>query len=175
MRILARFLAEISLVACLVLHAHSIATETFEDRWSIIPKANAEPAAPKPEASPGSVETVPQKNTQSPSGAKSTRISREARSEKRAFSGKASFYSYSSGKTASGSAFNRNDLTAAHRTLPFGTKVRVTDAVTKKSVVVVINDRGPWRADRVLDLSLAAARTLGIKDRGVVHVRADVL
>jgi rare lipoprotein A len=59
--------------------------------------------------------------------------------------------------------------------LPFGTKVRVTDLATNKSVVVVITDRGPKVRDRVLDLSLAAARSLGITDRGVAQVRVEVL
>jgi hypothetical protein len=62
----------------------------------------------------------------------------------RVFSGKASFYSYKTGKTASGPHFDRNLPTAAHRSLPFGTKVRVTDLATSRSVVVVITDRGPW-------------------------------
>jgi len=91
------------------------------------------------------------------------------------FSGKASYYSYQTGKTASGSSFNRNLPTAAHRSLPFGTRVRVTDLATNRSVVVVITDRGPRVRDRVLDLSLGAARSLGITDRGVAQVRVEVL
>jgi rare lipoprotein A len=91
------------------------------------------------------------------------------------FSGKVSYYSYPTGKTASGSSFNRNSLTAAHRNLPFGTRVRVTDPASTRSVVVRIVDRGPWIRDRVLDLSLGAARTLGITDRGVARVRVEVL
>jgi rare lipoprotein A len=71
--------------------------------------------------------------------------------------------------------FNRNSLTAAHRSLPFGTRVRVTDVASRKSVTVTIIDRGPRTAGRVLDLSLAAARSLGITDRGVAYVRAEVL
>ncbi|WP_354125318.1 MULTISPECIES: septal ring lytic transglycosylase RlpA family protein [unclassified Bradyrhizobium] len=90
-------------------------------------------------------------------------------------SGKASYYSYPKGKTASGSSFDRNLLTAAHRRLPFGTRVRVIDLETNKSVVVRITDRGPWVRGRVLDLSLAAARSLGITNRGVAQVRAEVL
>jgi len=66
-------------------------------------------------------------------------------------------------------------MTAAHRSLPFGTRVRVTDLASAKSVVVHIVDRGLWSRDRVLDLSLAAARTLGITDRGVAQVRVEVL
>ena len=97
------------------------------------------------------------------------------RSFNRVFSGKASYYSYQTGKTASGSSFNRNLPTAAHRSLPFGTRVRVTDLATNRSVVVVITDRGPRVRDRVLDLSLGAARSLGITDRGVAQVRVEVL
>jgi hypothetical protein len=93
----------------------------------------------------------------------------------RVFSGKASFYSYPKGKTASGSPFNRDALTAAHRSLPFGTRVRVTDLTSSKSVVVRITDRGPRVRGRVLDLSLGAARSLGIEERGVVQVHAEVL
>ena len=97
------------------------------------------------------------------------------RSFNRVFFGKASYYSYQTGKTASGSSFNRNLPTAAHRSLPFGTRVRVTDLATNRSVVVVITDRGPRVRDRVLDLSLGAARSLGITDRGVAQVRVEVL
>ena len=94
---------------------------------------------------------------------------------KRVFSGKASFYSYRKAKTASGSDFDRDRLTAAHRSLPLGTRVRVTDLATNRSVVVRITDRGPFIRSRVLDLSLAAARDLGITNRGVVEIRAEVL
>lgn len=66
-------------------------------------------------------------------------------------------------------------MTAAHRSLPFGTRVRVIDLASTKSVIVRIVDRGPWIRDRVLDLSLGAARTLGITDRGVAQVRVEVL
>jgi rare lipoprotein A len=66
-------------------------------------------------------------------------------------------------------------MTAAHRSLPFGTRVRVTDVASSKSVVVLIVDRGPWIRDRVLDLSLGAARSLGITERGVAQVRVEVL
>jgi rare lipoprotein A len=66
-------------------------------------------------------------------------------------------------------------LTAANKTLPFGTRVRVTDPKTGRSVVVTINDRGPFNRGRVLDLCTRAARALGMIDRGVIYVRADVL
>ncbi len=68
-----------------------------------------------------------------------------------------------------------NGLTAAHRTLPFGTRVRVTDPKTGHSVTVLINDRGPFGKHRVLDVSPSAARALGMVSRGVIFVQAEVL
>jgi rare lipoprotein A len=94
----------------------------------------------------------------------------------RTFSGIASYYGSESGsRTASGARYNPDGLTAAHRTLPFGTQVRVTEPRSGRSVVVTINDRGPFIRGRVLDLSVAAARTIGITGRGVGHVVAEVL
>jgi rare lipoprotein A len=88
--------------------------------------------------------------------------------------GIASFY-WEGARVASGAKFNPDGLTAAHRSLPFGTRVRVSDLKTHRSVVVTINDRGPFVQGRVLDLSLGAARVLGIESRGVSRVHADVL
>ena len=90
------------------------------------------------------------------------------------FAGKASFYGNESGsKTASGQRFNQNAMTAAHRSLPFGTKLRVTHR--GQSVVVTINDRGPFIRGRVLDLSKGAARAIGLTGAGVGHVTAEVV
>ena len=92
----------------------------------------------------------------------------------RSFSGVASFYGNESGsKTASGQRFNQNAMTAAHRSLPFGTKLRVTHG--GRSVVVTINDRGPFIRGRVLDLSTGAARAVGLTGRGVGKVTAEVV
>jgi rare lipoprotein A len=66
-------------------------------------------------------------------------------------------------------------LTAAHRTLPFGTRLRVTDPASGRSVIVIINDRGPFGRGRILDLSTSAAKALGMTERGVILVTADVL
>jgi rare lipoprotein A len=86
----------------------------------------------------------------------------------------ASFYGNESGhKTASGQRFNQEAMTAAHRSLPFGTRVRVTHA--GRSVIVTINDRGPFVHGRVLDLSTGAARAVGLTGRGVGPVVAEVL
>jgi rare lipoprotein A len=90
------------------------------------------------------------------------------------FSGMCAYYS-ESGKVASGGRFNPSGLTAAHRSLPFGTQVRVTDPTSGKSVVVTINDRGPFNKGRVIDVSLGAARALGMIGRGIIFVRAEVL
>lgn len=90
------------------------------------------------------------------------------------FAGIASFYGNEAGsKTASGQRFNENDMTAAHRSLPFGTKLRVTHR--GRSVVVTINDRGPFIKGRVLDLSKGAARAVGLTSSGVGHVTAEVM
>jgi rare lipoprotein A len=87
--------------------------------------------------------------------------------------GVASFYGkgFEGKPTASGEAFNPKALTAAHRTLPFGTCVRVEDRRTGRSVKVRINDRGPYAGGRIIDLSEEAARELGIKDEGLAQVR----
>jgi rare lipoprotein A len=77
--------------------------------------------------------------------------------------------------TASGERFDKDELTAAHRTLPFGTMVRVVDLNSGKSVVVRINDRGVLFPDRVIDLSSAAADDLGILRSGVAKVRLEIL
>jgi rare lipoprotein A len=92
----------------------------------------------------------------------------------RSFSGMASYYGNESGsKTASGQRFNQNALTCAHRSLPFGTKLRVTYG--GRSVIVVVNDRGPFAHGRVLDLSTAAARVVGLTGAGVGRVTAEVV
>jgi rare lipoprotein A len=88
--------------------------------------------------------------------------------------GVASFYSEGT-RTASGEQFNPNALTAAHPNLPFGTKLRVTDVATGRSVVVRVNDRGPFLPGRVVDVSYSAAASLGIIDRGTAKVKLDVV
>ena len=78
-------------------------------------------------------------------------------------------------KTANGERFDMNALTAAHKTLPLGTKVRVTHVKTGKSVVVRINDRGPYVKGRVIDLSRRAARELGMIQKGLAKVRVEII
>jgi rare lipoprotein A len=92
----------------------------------------------------------------------------------RSFSGMASYYGNESGsRTASGQRMNANAMTCAHRSLPFGTKLRVTHG--GQSVVVTVNDRGPFVRGRVLDLSTGAARAIGLTGAGVGRVTAEVV
>ena len=87
------------------------------------------------------------------------------------FGGIAAFYDTNyKGRTASGESYDPNKFTAAHRTLPFGTRLRVVDIKTRRSVVVVVNDRGPFTKGRVIDLSLAAAKALRMTGRGLIKV-----
>ncbi|HYN79062.1 MAG TPA: septal ring lytic transglycosylase RlpA family protein [Lamprocystis sp. (in: g-proteobacteria)] len=92
-------------------------------------------------------------------------------------SGMASFYHdrFHGRRTASGAAYNKNAHSAAHKSLPLGTQVRVTDARSGRSVVVRINDRGPYARGRVIDLSRAAANEIGLVSKGVAKVRLEVL
>lgn len=77
--------------------------------------------------------------------------------------------------TASGEPFDPTKLTAAHKELPFGTEVRVTNQANGKSVVVRINDRGPFAGKRIIDLSRGAAERIGLINRGVAPVKVEVL
>ena len=93
----------------------------------------------------------------------------------RQISGLASFYDKNYvGKTARGERYDGKKFTAAHRTLPFGTRLRVTDPKSRRSVLVIVNDRGPFIKGRVFDLSYAAAQALRMERRGLVKVTASV-
>ncbi|MBX2961045.1 MAG: septal ring lytic transglycosylase RlpA family protein [Cyclobacteriaceae bacterium] len=91
--------------------------------------------------------------------------------------GKASFYAdkFEGKPTASGEKYRHNKLTAAHKTLPFGTKVRVTNLVNNQNVEVIINDRGPYVDGRIIDLSKSAAEKLGFVNQGLAEVSIDVI
>ncbi|MFO1132371.1 MAG: septal ring lytic transglycosylase RlpA family protein [Hyphomicrobiales bacterium] len=90
--------------------------------------------------------------------------------EAAAQTGKASYYKHGK-RTASGERFNAGDYTAAHRTLPFGTRVLVTNLKTGKSVIVRVNDRGPFVKNRIIDVSYGAAKVLGMTGAGVAMVK----
>lgn len=100
----------------------------------------------------------------------------EAKATK-SISGAASWYGgkFHGRLTANGERYDMNELTAAHKTLPFGTKVKVTNSANGKSVVVRINDRGPFVAGRTIDLSRGAATAVGMLGSGVAKVKLDVL
>jgi rare lipoprotein A len=91
--------------------------------------------------------------------------------------GDASYYGseFEGKKTASGERYHGDALTAAHRTLPFGTRLKVTDLSNSRSVEVVVNDRGPHKKGRIVDLSRRAAEELRMIGRGIARVRVEVL
>lgn len=92
-------------------------------------------------------------------------------------SGVASYYGpgFHGRRTANGETFNMNAMTAAHRTLPFGTLVKVTNLSNGKSTIVRVNDRGPYVGNRVIDLSVAAAKEIGSTGSGTARVNLEVL
>jgi rare lipoprotein A len=91
--------------------------------------------------------------------------------------GKASFYAdkFEGSPTASGEKYKHSKLTAAHKTLPFGTKVKVTNVATNQTVEVIINDRGPYVDGRIIDLSKSAAQQLGFVNQGLAEVKVEVI
>src|SRR5258708_7091175 len=105
---------------------------------------------------------------------KHTPFAKNAAETQVASHGLASFYTEGT-QTASGERFDTNELTAAHRTLPFGTRLRVTNVATGRSVTVRVNDRGPFIPGRDVDVSYSAAETLGMVGRGIAKVKLDVV
>jgi len=91
--------------------------------------------------------------------------------------GKASYYAlkYQGRKTASGKRFDHRTHTAAHRHLPFGTRVKVSNVNNNKSVIVTINDRGPFIKERIIDLTRSAFAAIGDVNAGVIEVRIEVM
>ena len=105
---------------------------------------------------------------------KAKRVASKSYSGGGSYSGMASYY-WEPQALASGGRFNPNAMTAAHKTLPFGTKVRVTNRNNGRSVVVTINDRGPYVGGRIIDLSKAAASAVGMTASGVAPVSVAIL
>ena len=106
-----------------------------------------------------------------------TSYSPSSATTKIAQSGVASYYGpgFHGRRTANGEAFNMHAMTAAHRTLPFGTKVKVTNLANGKSAIVRVNDRGPYANGRIIDLSVAAAKQIGSTNSGTARVTLEVL
>jgi rare lipoprotein A len=132
----------------------------------------AAPAAmtPAPVAAPAPASTVAPAPAAAPATAPATASSGVE-------SGKIAWYGrkFAGRRTASGEHFNPDAMTMAHKTLPFGTRVKVTNVKNKKSVTLRVNDRGPTQADRVGDVSLAAARALGMTRSGVIDAELEVV
>ena len=127
-------------------------------------------SAPAPAAS-----TAVEATTSAASAAKSRAAPAAATGD--AMSGTAAWYGrkFNGRKTASGQRFNASALTAAHPSLPFGSRVKVTNTKNKRSVVVVINDRGPSTPGRIVDVSQAAAQRLGFTRAGTTEVTLEVV
>jgi rare lipoprotein A len=91
--------------------------------------------------------------------------------------GIASFYAdqFHGRKTSNGEVFDMNGRTAAHRTFPFGTKILVTNLENNKTLIIRVNDRGPFHEDRIIDLSLGAAKDLGFEQKGTARVRLEIV
>ena len=106
-----------------------------------------------------------------------TSYSPSSATTKIAQSGVASYYGpgFHGRRTANGEAFDMHAMTAAHRTLPFGTKVKVTNLANGKSAIVRVNDRGPYANGRIIDLSVAAAKQIGSTNSGTARVTLEVL
>ena len=110
--------------------------------------------------------------------AKETEITKQETAKNQQEHGKASYYGSNyeeNRKTASGKPYDKKKLTAAHKTLPFGTIVRVTNKKNGKTVDVEINDRGPFIKGRIIDLSVAAAQELDMMDSGIIPVSVDII
>jgi rare lipoprotein A len=133
--------------------------------------ARAEPGADGPRPAPAPVPEPPPATEPRPDGDEEDRVERGEES------GLASFYAhrFHGRRTASGVRYDMHAMTCAHPTAPFGSRLKVTDVETGRSVVVVVNDRGPFARGRVVDLSLAAAKRLGMVKRGVARVTVEPL
>jgi rare lipoprotein A len=162
---------------------YAASAQSFDERWSVVPKAKADEPTHPPQPSV----VTPQEDNHSAgfnalarSRSSSKMIWRQTPSGRgggstKVFTGKASYISYAGGITASGARYRPQAFTAAHRTLPFGTRLKVTDLESGRHVQVTVTDRGPFVRGRVLDLSRAASQALGMEGRGVIQVRTEVL
>ena len=148
---------------------------TLVQGGSVVPGS---PIAVKPQSAEAATlddSAVPAKNERAQG--KATRQPNSRETQKKVIRGRASWYGpgFHGKKTASGEIFDQGRLTAAHKTLPLGTKAKVTNLKNGNSVEVEINDRGPYVGDRVIDLSRAAANALGFVESGLTLVRIEPL
>lgn len=136
--------------------------------------ATALAETPAPVNATGGWQTTVVRGTAAVAASRAARKTKANRVTDHALEGLASYYGHGE-KTASGEPFDKTAMTAAHPTLPFHSMVRVTDRASGNSVVVRINDRGPFVRGRVIDLSEAAAEVIGMKRRGLTPVQLEVL
>jgi rare lipoprotein A len=182
--------AVLALAVLSVIAAKPASAQTFQERWwSPIPRADAAenplrdqdktlPGTNRQERSQQQLETPPDRShsdARLPQQRPPVPVTQQRTHPRGVLVGKASFYAYAAGTTASGKPYHRAELTAASRTLQFGTRLRVTDLKTSKSVEVTVTDRGPASRRLILDLSLGAAQQLGIASRGIAEVRAEII
>jgi rare lipoprotein A len=141
------------------------------------PAAMPATPAPAPAAAPAPASAPAPVITPAPGAERKVMITAPAAASGDANEGKVAHYGakFNGRKTASGEVFNSNAMTMAHKTLPFGTRVKVTNLANKKSVVVRVNDRGPTNPDRIGDLTTGAARKIGMTKAGVVDARLEVV
>ena len=137
------------------------------------PAAQQKPA-PAPKPSTAAAKPAPKAAQSAPKPKSNAQKPQRRASSGRVLRGLASYY-WQPQKVASGGWFNPNALTAAHKSLPFGTRVRVTNLNNGRSVVVRINDRGPYIRGRIIDLSKRAAHVIAMQGSGVVPVRVEIL
>ena len=148
---------------------------------TIIGAAQAQQASSAPTAAPAMpampVITPAPADASAPAPARKMIISAAPAASGDASEGKVAHYGakFNGRKTASGEVFNVNAMTMAHKSLPFGTRVKVTNLANKKSVVVRVNDRGPTDPGRIGDLTSGAARKIGMTKAGVVNARLEVV
>ncbi len=135
------------------------------------------PAAPAPNPAPAGMAPIVKAEPAATPAPVAAPASAAKTSGDHQLEGKAAYYSnrFNGRKTASGQRFNNAAMTTAHNTLPFGTRVKVTNTKNNKSVVVRVNDRGPSTPGRVFDLTRAAARKLGYVRAGLADVKAEVV
>lgn len=174
------------LVSCVSFHFHTAQAheqaaahtqqgrhKAAERRAAAKPQPHTPPKKAKPTASHARAKAAPPSHK---IAAQHKDVSRTAPS--RVQQGKASYYggaALNGRLTASGERFNQNALTAAHPSLPFGTRIRVTNLSNHRQVVVRVNDRGPFVKGRILDVSTAAAQRINMTGQGVAQVRLEIL
>ncbi|TRU20969.1 MAG: septal ring lytic transglycosylase RlpA family protein [Microcystis aeruginosa Ma_QC_B_20070730_S2] len=158
--------------------------ESLVDKENTVPASvtprtqEAIPSTVQPQSQPNQVKPAPASNPASVTPAEKPKTTQGTKTSSRPRKrGMASWYGpgFHGRRTASGETFNSGGLTAAHRYLPFGTRVRVTNLRNGRSVVVRINDRGPFSGGRVIDLSRGAAAIIGVFQSGVAPVVLEVL